>query len=138
MAGSGSKRRRKRASTRHKRRHPTPPGGPRYRESAADRKAREMGLPDGLTKRNLDLMNAEAMARFGLGVGVLVQEEERNRREARSHTQERSRMARPLCWFRGRYWELRRLERQAARQCAEWENRLRIVCQQVAMAVGPE
>lgn len=100
------------------------------RGTARRLKERQLGLQmAGLSKPMLDAMNAESKRRYQLGIGVLVQEEERERSKAVSLRSELEDTAVPFRWVR---FTLRRAARRAEREAELWSGRLREVAAHVA------
>jgi hypothetical protein len=99
------------------------------RHEARRRKAERRLNLTGISKSTLDVMNEEAERLFGLGVGVIVQEEERARRILAS-----------LGGRPGRFAMSRRASaaRRAAGDVDLWSGRLRAVSEAVAAAVPDE
>jgi hypothetical protein len=89
-------------------------------------------------KGHLDAMHERSLERFGIGIGVIVQEEERLKREAASHKaqQERLPWRSRLWWPFGEWHRLGRMSREAFARSEEWERRLRIVALDVAAQSG--
>lgn len=115
------------------------PVGERRRRAAA----RALGVTMA-HKQALDAMHARSQELYGLGIGVIVQEEARHRREAESHAAERARitgwrllMGRVL-WPVSRWHELRRMEQVAQRRSEEWSRRLKRVAGDVARQTPDE
>lgn len=84
-------------------------------------KERQLGIEiSGLTKPMLDASNVESKRLYGLGIGVLVQEEDRSRRICES--------------LAGRSWNPGRVlaRRRARAEWRVWEARLRRVSEVVA------
>ncbi len=89
--------------------------GRKPRVRAAERKAQQLGLADGLTKRQLDAANANAKVMFGVGIGVIVMESETARSEL----------------AKCRWWEWRKKRTWRAEQ-AFWQGRFRAVTDRLA------
>lgn len=87
-------------------------------------KERQLGISlSGVTKPMLDLMNAEAKAQFGLGIGVVVQELERCEGILAS-------LGEPRWW--DRFTQDGRRRRQARADAELWQGRLRDVAAAVS------
>lgn len=99
--------------------------------------ARRLGLRSELEKQALDDMNACSLERYGLGIGVLVQEEARWQREAESHAKARGELPR---WRWRRRRAVAKMERDARDRHAEWARRFRAVALDVAQRApdGPD
>lgn len=116
------------------------PVGERRRRAAAQ----ALGVTTA-QKRHLDAMHARSQELYGgLGIGVIVQEEARHRREAESHAAERARitgwrrlMGRVL-WPGSRWHELRRMEQVAQTRSEEWSRRLKRIAADVARQTPDE
>lgn len=96
--------------------------------------ARGLALHDAFEKAQLDALHEVAVERFGLGIGVLLQEEERLKREAVSHRAEREQLpwrAR-LYWPFGQHHRLGRMQREAESRSEEWGRRLKMCALVVA------
>jgi hypothetical protein len=85
-------------------------------------------------KVHLDAMHERSLARFGVGIGVLVQQEKQLTVEAASHRVQRAQLPwRARLWFPfGNWHRLRRMEAEATARAEEWGRRLRIVALDVA------
>jgi hypothetical protein len=105
------------------------------RGTARRMKERQLGLHlAGVSKPMLDAMNAESKRRFGLGIGVLVQEEERERLKAESLRAQLSDRIWPARWLA---FGLRRTLRHADMEREVWAGRLRDVAAHVADDAPP-
>lgn len=112
------------------------PGGGK-RDRVGDRRRQRTAAALGVSvedKGHLDAMHERALERFGVGVGVIVQEEARLEREAISHKAQRDRLPwRRRLWFPfGEFHRLRRMQGEAAARSEEWGRRLKTVALDVA------
>lgn len=100
----------------------------------ADAQARGLGLHHAFEKAQLDALHEVSLDRFGVGIGVVVQEEERLKREAKSHAAERKRLPwRARLYFPfGQYHRLRRMAEEAQGRSDVWASRMRICVREVA------
>lgn len=94
-------------------------------------KERALGLQiAGVSKPMLDAMNEVSLARYGVGIGVLVQEEEREQKIAASL--ERELKHEVPRWHLRRRRARRRALRDAREMAQVWTDRLNSVSSQVA------
>lgn len=95
-------------------------------------------------KGHMDALHERSLERFGVGIGVVVQEEERFRRQAASHAAERAAMTgwRGLVgrigWPFSQWHRLRRMEAESTAAQVEWNRRLRLCAADVARALPDE
>lgn len=76
----------------------------------------------GVDRRDLDAMHKVALERFGVGIGVLVQEEQRHQLLEDSLAEQRRRTS--AWWHPIRSWQLRRAERRERVERQLWNTRL--------------
>jgi hypothetical protein len=120
-----------------RRRKPRAKAGDRRRKRVADR----LGVPVQ-DKQHVDAMNAVSLELFGLGIGVLVQEEARQGRNEAAARAERAEIAGfrilGVLWPVSRWWTLWRMEHDAQKMREQWHRRLERVAEEVARGVPIE
>jgi hypothetical protein len=96
-----------------------------------DRRAQKLGLPSGAHVKALNRLNAVSHELFGLGIGMLVQMEERHRKAVASLERELA----AATW-----WQRRKIRQALKSERAEfdvWSGRLRQVVESVDPADAP-
>lgn len=111
-------------------------GRGRARHRRQTRIAERMGIGP-LQKDELDAMHAAAKRLYGVGIGVVVQEEQRFQVIEDSHAGERAaikgpRRALQALWPWSTLHRLGRAERDARRTRQLWNERIRVIAQEVA------
>lgn len=98
-------------------------------------KERQLGLHlSGLTKPVADALNDVSLELYGLGIGVMVQEEDRERRKVASLREERKQLRR---WEVRKRWRVNRTLRAADAAQQVWSHRLQEVSARVAGEADP-
>jgi hypothetical protein len=109
-------------------------GGPKVNQAPTVSEEERILSLGGMKRRDLDALHAQAQERYGLGIGVIVQEEQRHQMLEDSLAEERRR-ANP--WTM-RWWQLRRAERRERVERQLWNTRLAECAAAVAATADQE